>query len=122
MDWVRKTWDDIKGNAKWAALLAVVSAIVWLMHGLVWWKQGGLLAVAVVIGWLMYRIGLDRVKQPRSGNLGPIATRADSRVEFHDLVPKHESHTKLEVRFSPNEPYHFREFHGMTHHRMGLYN
>src|SRR5580704_3630144 len=57
-EWVKRQWDDIRGNAKWAAMIVIGNGFmilaVALTHGLQLWQQVALSVCFVFLfGWAM---------------------------------------------------------------------
>lgn len=51
-EWVRRQWNDIKGNVKYGILLAMMFLVGIITRGLTWWQQASLgLLFVLAIGW-----------------------------------------------------------------------
>lgn len=116
LQWLAEQWNDIKGNAKWAIVLLILSAMTlaatMLTDGLVLWKQLTLLAIFILMfAWAVFMTAA-RIYAVR------VPTTAIPSLETLETA---EATSGLEIRFSADMPYRLEE-HPYTHHRIGIYN
>lgn len=80
-EWLRKQWNDIKGNVKYGAIVFVagvaLTAVGILTHGLTWWQQSILLFVfGLVLAWAIAATVLSiRRSKSNAPHLSPPTTK-----------------------------------------------
>lgn len=90
--WLKRQWNDIKGNVKYGVLLfvgaGIVTGVTAITRGLLWWQQTILvLSFVLLFGWALVATWVVRAPQPAFAlaDRKPLTSSILSSLRTHNL-------------------------------------